>query len=145
MSANSIVDFRDLETWQAAMDLAASAHELAAALPPVQKYELASQLRRAATSVPSNIAEGHATRSTRAFLRHVRIALGSFGEIRTLLELALRLDLRTSDQLAHALTRLERACQLANGLERGLRRRLIGMAASALASLVITIAVSWLV
>jgi four helix bundle protein len=145
MSANSIVDFRDLEAWQAAMDLAVNAHELAAALPPVQKYEPRSQLRRAATSVPSNIAEGHATRSTRTFLRHVRIALGSLGEIRTLLELTVRLKLRSSDQRSHARTRLDRAGQLVRGLERALRRRLVGMAASALASLALTVTVAWLV
>ena len=69
--------FRDLEAWQAAMDLAVAAHKLAASLPAAERFELGSQLRRSATSVPSNIAEGHAQRGDRVLLHHIRIALGS--------------------------------------------------------------------
>jgi four helix bundle protein len=79
---SSVVSFRDLDVWQAAMDLAVAAHGLADQLPSVQRFELSSQLRRAATSVPSNIAEGHGRKHDPVFLHHVMIALGSLAELR---------------------------------------------------------------
>jgi four helix bundle protein len=59
--------FRDLEAWQTAMDLVVACYEVARRLPPGERFVLGTQIRRAATSVPSNIAEGHATRSDGTF------------------------------------------------------------------------------
>ena len=90
MSAQQILSFRDLDVWHAAMDLADAAFDLSEQLPSTLRFDLGSQIRKSATSVPSNIAEGHAHRGERTFLRHVRIALGSLAELDTQLELGSR-------------------------------------------------------
>jgi four helix bundle protein len=123
MSSTKIVSFRDLDAWQAAMDLAVVAHEVAAQLPTEQRFELGSQIRRAATSVPSNVAEGHAHRSDRSYLRHVRIALGSLWELDTQLELARRLGFIAAQDLETPRAAIARAGQVLHGLQRALRRR----------------------
>jgi four helix bundle protein len=112
MSSTKIVSFRDLDAWQAAMDLAVVAHEVAAQLPTEQRFELGSQVRRAATSVPSNVAEGYAHRSDRSYLRHVRIALGSLWELDTQLELARRLGLIGAPDLESPRAAIARTGQL---------------------------------
>jgi four helix bundle protein len=123
MSSTKIVSFRDLDAWQAAMDLAVAAHEVAAQLPAEQRFELASQIRRAATSVPSNVAEGHAHRSDRSYPRHVRIALGSLWELDTQLELTRRLGLTKKQDLERTRAAIARTGQVLHGLQRALRRR----------------------
>jgi 23S rRNA-intervening sequence protein len=72
MSQHPIRSFRDLEVWQIAMDLVVSVYKVANRFPSSEKFELSAQVRRAAVSVPSNIAEGHAQRRSRkTYLRHV--------------------------------------------------------------------------
>jgi four helix bundle protein len=117
----SIRSFRDLEVWSAAMDLAIAAHKLADRLPPNHRFELASQMRRAATSIPSNIAEGYAYRRDRVFVRHVRIALGSLAELDTQIEIAVRLSYvaREAELLLRSDT--DRTRQLLHGLHRTLK------------------------
>jgi four helix bundle protein len=91
---NAVIrSFRDLDTWQAAMDLAVGCYKAAKLLPPSERFEMSPQIRKAATSVPSNIAEGHSTGSDGLCARHRRIALGSLGELDTQLELAVRVGL----------------------------------------------------
>ena len=86
--------YRDLDVWQAGMDLAIGVYQTTRSLPVEERFGLASQMRRAALSIPSNVAEGHAFRfQQRAYLRHVRIALGSFAELETHLEVVARLRL----------------------------------------------------
>jgi len=118
---SSIRYFRDLEAWQVAMELAVSAHCLAATLPATHRFELGSQIRRSASSIPSNIAEGHAQRADRVFLRHVNIALGSLAELDTDLELAIRLNLVDLNAIDRLRPNLDRAGQLLHGLRRALR------------------------
>lgn len=110
--------FRDLDVWQAAMHLAVDAHKLAATLPAIERFELGSQIRRSATSVPSNIAEGYAQRGDRVLLRHVRIALGSLAELETQLELALWLGYLTAEKAASVKSGISRTGQLLHGLRR---------------------------
>jgi len=76
------------------MELGESVYQHVRELPPEERFGLAAQIRRAAISVPSNIAEGHAFRSRpRAYCRHIRIALGSFAELDTQIEMAARLNM----------------------------------------------------
>ena len=77
---SQIVSFRDLDAWKAAMDLVMAAYDVAHQLPTTERFELAAQIRRAAVSIPSNIAEGQATGPGGRYRHHVRIALGSLAE-----------------------------------------------------------------
>jgi four helix bundle protein len=86
----SIEGFRDLEVWRRAMDVASSIYRLSERFPPHEMYGLRSQLRRAAVSISSNIAEGSARFSRREFARHVSIARGSAAEVLSQLEFARR-------------------------------------------------------
>jgi four helix bundle protein len=93
---------RRLVVWHRSYDLALNIYRATSSWPTEERYGLISQLRRAATSVPSNIAEGTSQESTRGFARYLRISLGSAGEIDTQLRLARDLGyLTTSD--AHRL------------------------------------------
>jgi four helix bundle protein len=87
-----IKSFRDLRVWQAGIDLVTEVYRLTSSFPQEELYGLTSQLRRAAVSVPSNIAEGHARESSKEYLNHLSIAQGSLAELQTQLEIALRLD-----------------------------------------------------
>jgi four helix bundle protein len=58
-----IVSFRDLDAWKVAMDLVVAIYSLAAKLPATERFELSAQIRRAAVSIPSNIAEGAGLRT----------------------------------------------------------------------------------
>lgn len=86
---NEIRNHRDLEAWRLAMDVVMETYELTECFPAKEIYGLQSQMRRAAVSVPSNIAEGQA-RPLRASLNHLSIALGSLAELDTQLEIAIR-------------------------------------------------------
>jgi len=88
-----VASFRDLTVWKKAITLAESAYALTAALPRREQFELAAQIRRAAASVPANIAEGHNRHARRAYANHVAIALGSLAELESHLELAIRLGI----------------------------------------------------
>ena len=89
---------KDLEAWQVAMDLVVVVYRLCATLPAEERFGLAGQMRRAATSVPSNIAEGQARGLARVCVNFLRIALGSLAELDTQLEIALRLHYVTAER-----------------------------------------------
>ena len=110
------------------MELAVIAHRVADTFPVEQRYALGAQMRRSSTSIPSNIAEGHAQRGMRTYLRHVRIALGSHAELDTQLEVASRLKLIGQQQLDAIASELKRCRQLLHGLQRSLTLRTIGLA-----------------
>jgi four helix bundle protein len=84
--------FRELQVWQRGMEIVEAVYRVSRDFPKAETYGLTSQIRRAAVSVPSNIAEGHARTSTKEYLRHVMIAQGSLAEVETQLELAARLN-----------------------------------------------------
>jgi four helix bundle protein len=85
----SVQSYRDLRVWQLAMDFVAGIYELTKEFPDRERYCLISQLQRSAISIPSNIAEGHARDSTREFLHHISIAMGSLSEAETQILLSL--------------------------------------------------------
>jgi len=83
---------KDLLVWQKAMDMVEEVYNLTKSMPYSELYGLTSQIRRAAVSVPSNIAEGAARSSNKEFLKFLYIALGSIAELETQLILAQRLN-----------------------------------------------------
>jgi four helix bundle protein len=74
-------DYRDLVVWQRAQELVRAAYGVARRLPVEERFELASQIRRAATSVTANIAEGHSRPYRRDFLRYLATAYASLKEL----------------------------------------------------------------
>ena len=118
-----IRNFRQLDTWNAAMDLACRAYDLAAALPPLERFELASQIRRAAVSIPSNVAEGHASGLRNRYRNHVRIALGSLAEVETQVEIAKRRGYLDDAATRGLDDQIARTGQLLHGVLRSLRRQ----------------------
>ena len=116
-----IASFRDLLVWQKSIALAEDAYELAASLPRKDQFELGSQIRRAAASVPANIAEGHNGRSRRAYANHVAIALGSLAEFESHVELAARLRLVDPSIASPLLTRAGEINRMLHALARRLK------------------------
>src|SRR5262245_6386541 len=100
------------------MDPVIAVYDLCSRFSREEKYELARQMRRAVTSVPSNVAEGHAHGPGKRYRNHVRIALGSLGELATELEIAVRLKYVMGDQVARVEAQLVRTRQLLHGLHR---------------------------
>jgi four helix bundle protein len=119
----AVQTYRDLEAWQRAMNLVEQCYRTTKQFPREEQFGLTSQLRRAAVSVPSNVAEGSARLTTGAFINHVGIALGSLAEIETYVEIATRLNY-ISPPVAKALNEMSGAVgRLLNGLLRALRSR----------------------
>jgi four helix bundle protein len=85
-----IRSYRDLDVWQSAIELAEENHRLCNRMPRHERFGLTSQMRRAAVSISSNIAEGHSSWKRRRFANHVAIARGSLAELETQIELAIR-------------------------------------------------------
>src|SRR5581483_2372738 len=75
--AGKIRSYRDLIVWQRGMDLIVLSYKIAKRLPPIEMYGLASQIRRAAVSVPANIAEGHGRHHRGEYVHHLSFANGS--------------------------------------------------------------------
>jgi four helix bundle protein len=119
-----IKSFRELLVWQKSMDLANRVYTATAKFPREELFGLTSQLRRAAISIPSNIAEGRAIGGGR-FLHHIRIAIGSEAELETQIELALRRSY-VDDADARALVdSAVEVRQMLHGLHRALKARRI--------------------
>ena len=114
---------KDLILWQRAMDLATEAHRLTRRMPRHEIFGLTSQVRRAAVSIPSNIAEGSARRSTREFLAFLHIARGSSAELETQLQIAFNVGYLAERDLGPVLARLDEVGRLLNAVITGLRRR----------------------
>src|SRR5207244_10015477 len=94
-----------LEAWRAARQLAVIAYRLTLEPPLSRHFSLADQIRRAAPSVPANVAEGYGLATRPQFVRCLRIALGSAMELRTHLEIVMDLSLYSVMSVADVLTR----------------------------------------
>ena len=102
---------RKLDVWQKAMDLVLRVYQMTRGFPKTEEFGLTSQMRRAAVSVPSNVAEGAARKGNKEFLQFLNIAQGSLSELDTQVELAHRLkyiDAPLCDALTNQLTEISR-------------------------------------
>lgn len=114
--AQPIKSYRDQRVWQEALNLAEMAYRLVSSFPKDELYGLTSQIRRAASSVPANIAEGYGRGGRASYVQFLRIAQGSSKELETYLLLARRVDLaastttdpllKKSDEIGRMLNRL---------------------------------------
>ncbi len=114
--------YRDLRVWQQSMDLAEETYRATEQFPEHERYGLVSQLRRAAVSVASNIAEGH-PRSRRDYVRYLVIASGSLSEMETQLVLSARLGFLSREQAEHLLEVCDHIGRMLGSLRRSLRAR----------------------
>jgi four helix bundle protein len=120
----TVQSFRELIAWQKAMDLAVSVYKDTARYPRQEVYGLTSQTRRAAVSIPSNIAEGHARQSTKEFLHFLSIADGSLAEVETQVLLAERLGFLSSQSSDSLVAQIKEIGRIINGLSRSLQKSL---------------------
>jgi four helix bundle protein len=93
-----INSFRDLRVWKAGIDLVEEVYRLTQLFPQYEIYSLANQMRRAAVSIPSNIAEGHEREHLKEYTHHLSIAQGSLAELVTQIEIAARLNYLAQDR-----------------------------------------------
>jgi len=114
-------DYRDLRAWQVAMDLVVESYRLADLLPARERFGLTAQIRRAAVSVPANVAEGYGRMRRGEYLNHLSIARGSLKELETLLAVAERLGYVPSDDLAKACELCDHVSRMLTRLARSLR------------------------
>jgi four helix bundle protein len=116
--------YRKLETWQFSMTFVENCYKVTQRFPREERYGLTSQLRRAAVSIPSNVAEGYCRRNTKVYANHVSIALGSHGELETCTELALRLGFLTKPEYSDLEAQLGSIGRLLNALHQSLEERI---------------------
>ena len=119
----SVKSYRDLIVWSKSMELVECIYRLTSTFPREEIYGLTNQLRRAAISIPSNIAEGQGRQSTREFLNFLSIARGSLFEVETQVLVANRLQYLQAAQRDNVLSTTQEIGKLLNGLMKSLRAR----------------------
>jgi four helix bundle protein len=119
----SVKSYRDLKVWQKAMLLAREIYSVTSGFPREELYGLASQMRRACVSIPSNIAEGHARGALREYIRYVSIAFGSIAELETQITLAMYCGYITEDTERSLLDGLREIGIMLRSMQASLRRR----------------------
>ena len=117
-----IRSYQDLRVWQMGMDLTVELYRLTQSFPDNEKYGLTSQIRRAATSIPANIAEGHA-RGSKEYSQFLTIALGSLTELETHLIIAQRIGILPGEQLDDLLATTAQLGRMLNKLRAAIRKR----------------------
>jgi four helix bundle protein len=115
--------YRELDAWQQGIALVERCYKQTKTFPSDERFGLTAQLRRAAVSIPSNVAEGSSRLTTNAFVNHVSIALGSLAEVETCLEVASRLEYLPEQEARKLFDLAGTVGRLLNGLLRSLRAR----------------------
>jgi len=116
--------YRDLEVWQVAMNIAEECYLLTKEFPKEELFGMTSQIRRAATSIPANIAEGQGRDRTKEFIHFLSVAKGSLLEVETHLLLCHRVGLMKQHQLDSIVPLIERVGKMLTALRKALRKRL---------------------
>ena len=115
--------FKELIAWQKAMALVESVYRATRSWPREELYGLTSQVRRAAVSIPSNLAEGHGRTGPREYAHHVSIAFGSLSELETQILIAQSLGYATSETAELLAAEIADVRKLIRGLLRSLNNR----------------------
>ena len=119
----SIQSYRELGVWQKAMTLAEECYRTTRAFPKDELFGMTSQIRRAAASIPANIAEGQGRQSTKEFLRFLSISRGSLKELETHLILCQLVGLLSDEQLESLLNLTDEISRMLSGLRKSLEQR----------------------
>jgi four helix bundle protein len=114
--------YKDLIAWQKGMDLVASVYLITDQFPKREVYSLTDQIRRAAVSIPSNIAEGQAHFNNGEFLHFLRHARGSLAELETQLLIANRQHYATDPQVEPLMKQIDELGRILSGLINSLRK-----------------------
>jgi four helix bundle protein len=120
LAGKALNTHKDLQVWKIAMDLVTEVYAVTNCFPREELYGLTSQVRRAAISIPSNIAEGTARHSRKEFVQLLHVASGSIAELETHLLLAARLGFGSTESV---LIRTEEVRKLLLGLLRALKQK----------------------
>jgi four helix bundle protein len=118
----AIESYRDLRVWQEAMNLAEACYRLTATFPRDEMFGMTAQIRRAAVSVPANIAEGYGRDSKGAYAQLLRVAQGSLKELETHLLLVQRLGLAQQTVVAPLLSSCDGVGRMLRSLIRSIER-----------------------
>ena len=118
-----IRDFRDLEVWDKSMDLAVDVYSLTRTFPPSEQFALTLQLRKAASSTSTNIAEGSGRGTTRDLINFLTVSRASTRETQSLSILSNRLELIDPSNLDRVFSRCDSIVQMLNRLRSNLRAR----------------------
>jgi len=110
--------YRDLTIWKDSIELVTRVYELTRKLPQYENYGLSSQLQRAAVSIPSNIAEGHARKTNKEFNRFLSISLGSLAELETQMTITEKLLYLSSDEVQNILERTSKIGKMIRNLQK---------------------------
>ena len=119
----SIQSYRDLKVWQEAMNLAADCYVATREFPKSETYGMTSQIRRAAASIPANIAEGYGRRTRGEYIQFLYIAQGSLKELETHWLLSQRIQLADPGAVAPILSRCASIGKLLSALIRSLESK----------------------
>ena len=115
--------YRNLKVWQASMRLASSIYKVTERLPSRERFGLTAQMRRAASSIPANIAEGKGRAGDKEFRRFLDIAYGSLMELETQIFLSIELRYLKKSDCRQALRDIADLGRMLNGLRSRLRRQ----------------------
>jgi len=117
---DSFKSYRDLEVWQKGMSFAKYIYQVTAGFPVEERFSLVNQIRRAAISIPSNIAEGHARSGTAEFQHFISIAMGSIAEVETQILLSADLGYLNNGVKDNLLSDLDTIGKMLRGLYKSL-------------------------
>lgn len=122
MVTGKIRSYQDLEVWQQGMALAEDCYRLTKTFPKEEVYGMVSQIRRAAVSIPANVAEGYGREYRNQYIQFLRIAQGSLKELETHILLAMRVELITTQAAQPILAQCESTGKLLRALLRALQK-----------------------
>lgn len=114
--------YRELKVWQSGIDLVVEIYRLTKLFPKEELFGLSNQMRRAAVSIPSNIAEGYSRKHRQEYVQFIRIAFGSGAELETQLEIVRKLELAPIKEFEFSGKLLSDTMKMLNGLKSSLEK-----------------------
>jgi len=115
-----VKSYRDLIVWRDGVDIATDIYKLTNSFPKEETYGLSSQLRRAAVSIASNIAEGYGRNTTGSYVQFLKTARGAINEIETQLEISCRIGLTSSERIEQVLGKADKLGRMISSLVRSI-------------------------
>lgn len=122
MEKNTQKPHKRLDVWNKSIDLTLDIYKLSESFPKSEVYGLTSQMRRAAVSIPSNIAEGAARQTKKEFINYLHMSQGSLSELDTQLVIASRLNYISMETYQEIENRIETISKMLTGLIKSLKR-----------------------